>query len=148
MLFNQVLNRFVTESHELKRVPYSREVSLEKQLGMFADAMWEPTRNPIWLGLMKVISTSPDVVETVLARVNQEEDTLASWLRAAHEDQRVVVENPEFVASVFWAMLSGAFMMPAIFSQPLKPRQAAAMKAELVHMFLTKYVAPPTKRKS
>lgn len=45
-------------------------------------------------------------------------------------------------------MLSGAFMMPAIFSQPLKPRQAAAMKAELVQMFLTKYVATPTKGKT
>lgn len=139
-LFHAVLDRFMSESHKLKQVRYASDQTLASQLGLFADAMWEPTRNRIWLGLMKVITTSPAVVGRVLARVEQQEDTLVTWLEAAADDGRLRVEDATFTAGVFWAMLSGAFMMPAIFAEPLKPREAKAMKTELVAMFLARHV--------
>ncbi len=138
-LFGAVIQRFMSESRELKLVRYCPETSLEVQLGLFADAMLGPTRNPTWLGLMRVMTTSPAVVTEVLAQVNREEDTLATWLRAAAADGRLEVPSPELTASAFWAMLSGAFLMPAIFAEPLPDEHAEPLKDELIQMLLARY---------
>ena len=39
----------------------------------------------------------------------------------------------------FWVMLSGAFLMPAIFAAPVPERRAEAIQDELVGMFLAHY---------
>jgi TetR/AcrR family transcriptional regulator of autoinduction and epiphytic fitness len=138
-LFGAVVQRFMSESQALKRVPYRPDESLSTQLDQFAYAMLELTRNPIWLGLMRVITTSPAMVTAILDQVEREEDTLATWLRHAAADERVKVPDPELVARAFWAMLSGAFLMPAIFAAPVPEPEAAALQRELVAMFLARY---------
>ncbi len=143
VLFQEVLSRFMSESRSLKQIAYAHEVCLEDQLDRFADAMIAPARDPIWRGLMKVITTSPAVVGEVLAQLDQEEDTLERWLCAATAAGRLRVEDPALAARALWAMFSGAFLMPAIFAEPLSCAETEAMKRELVQMFLSKYSAPP-----
>lgn len=143
-LFREVLDQFLSASRELKQIPYEPGASLEDQLGQFADAMLAPAQDPTWRGLMKVITTSPAVIGGVLERLEQEEDTLAQWLRGAVADERLWIADPVLAARAFWAMLSGAFLMPAIFAAPPPPAEAEALKHELVQMFLARYARPPS----
>jgi TetR/AcrR family transcriptional regulator of autoinduction and epiphytic fitness len=139
-LFGQVIQRFMSDAQRLKRVRYEADKGLESQLAQFAHAMRQPTRDPIWLGLMRVITTSPAVVDEVVTQVSREEDTLAVWIRAANADGRLAAPDPDLAAQAFWAMLSGAFLMPAIFATPVPETQAERIQEELVGMFLARYL--------
>jgi TetR/AcrR family transcriptional regulator of autoinduction and epiphytic fitness len=139
-LFGQVIQRFMSDAQQLKRVRYEADKDLESQLAQFAHAMRQPTRDPIWLGLMRVITTSPAVVDEVVTQVSREEDTLAVWIRAANADGRLAAPDPDLAAQAFWAMLSGAFLMPAIFATPVPETQAERIQEELVGMFLARYL--------
>jgi len=139
-LFGQVIQRFMSDAQQLKRVRYEADKGLESQLAQFAHAMRQPTRDPIWLGLMRVITTSPAVVDEVVTQVSREEDTLAVWIRAANADGRLAAPDPDLAAQAFWAMLSGAFLMPAIFATPVPETQAERIQEELVGMFLARYL--------
>lgn len=146
VLFGAVLHRFMADSQALKRVAYDPKLGLRSQLDRFVFAMRQPTRDPIWLGLMKVVSSTPALVEQVIARLDQEEDTLVAWLHAAHEDGRVRVPDPELAAKVFWGMCSGAFLMPAIFASPVPEDEAEALQQEMVAMFLLRYATGSRRR--
>ena len=65
----------------------------------------------------------------------------ANWtaLKAATADGRLQVARPALVAKTFWGMLSGVFLLPAIYDAPPSAREATAMKKELVQMLLAKY---------
>lgn len=143
ILFREVVDRFMRQSHELKEIPYDPRASLAPQLGRFAESILELTRNEQWLGLTKVMTAvtvrQPGFVAETLARSGQPEDTLERWLRAASADGRMKVRNPALTARTFWAALSGAFLMPAIYMAPLPAGEANAVKKELIEMLLAKY---------
>ena len=144
-LFRAVLERFFEEIMELKQIKYDPKKSLEAQLSDFADAKIEITKNPSWLGLLKVATavfiTNPDVALETIQRTEDAEDTLAQWLEAATGDRRMEVDNTKLAAEAFWAMVGGAFFWPSIFFGPMKAKEADEMKKELVGIFLAKYRA-------
>lgn len=143
VLFRAVIDRFLLESHALKEIPYQPKRSLAFQLDRFADAIVDLTRNPRWLGIVKVMTSvvvvQPGLVMESMARVNIQEDTLETWLREATRDGRLRVRNPALAARTFWAALNGAFLMPAIYVGPLPQEAIEATKKELVQLLLAKY---------
>jgi TetR/AcrR family transcriptional regulator of autoinduction and epiphytic fitness len=142
-LFQEVLNRFMDETSKLKQIIYSEKRSLESQLSDFADAKLAVANNPSWLGLMKVtvgvFITQPDLSVAIMARAEDLEDTLATWLKDATEDGRLEVKNPKLAADIFWSMVGGAFFWPSIFLGPMKPDKTDTMKKELIKTFLARY---------
>ncbi|MBU2548404.1 MAG: TetR/AcrR family transcriptional regulator [Proteobacteria bacterium] len=142
-LFREALNRLIGEAVALKQIKYDPKRSLEAQLGDFANAKMEIMKNPSWLGMMKVTTgvfiSNPNLVKETMMRAEDEEDTLAAWLREAHEDGRLNVPNPGLAADAFWAMVGGAFFWPAIFLGPMKAGEAKTLKKELIEMFLCRY---------
>jgi TetR/AcrR family transcriptional regulator, regulator of autoinduction and epiphytic fitness len=146
VLFREVVDRFLEQSQELKEIPYDPGRSLASQLARFADAILALTSNDQWMGLTRVMTgvtiQQPGFVAETLARRGQEHDSLESWLRAAAADGRMRVSNPALAARTFWAALSGAFLMPAIYVAPLPAREANAVKKELIDLLLAKYASP------
>jgi TetR/AcrR family transcriptional regulator of autoinduction and epiphytic fitness len=145
VLFRAVIDRFLQQSHELKEVPYQPERSLGSQLNRFADAIVELTRNPEWLGIVKVMTSvvvvQPGLVMESMARVNTNEDTLETWLKDATQDGRLRVKNPALVAQAFWAALNGAILMPAIYVGPQPKAATDSLKKELIRWLLAGYEA-------
>jgi TetR/AcrR family transcriptional regulator of autoinduction and epiphytic fitness len=143
VLFRAVIDRFLLRSHELKQVPYSPDQSLGSQLNRFADAIVDLTRNPEWLGIVKVMTSvvvvQPGLVVESMARVHANEDTLETWLKEASRDGRLRVKNPALAAQAFWAALNGAFLMPAIYVGPLPKAATDALKKELIRCLLARY---------
>lgn len=145
LLFRAVVGRFLRQSHELKQIQYDPRKSLSAQLGRFADSIIDITRRDEWLGLVKVMTSltvvQPDLVASTMASVHDERDSLEAWLEAATTDGRLRVKQPALVARTFWAALSGAFLMPAIYVAPLPTKEASAIKAELIAMLLARHGA-------
>jgi TetR/AcrR family transcriptional regulator, regulator of autoinduction and epiphytic fitness len=143
VLFQAVIGRFLQQSHALKQIQYEPRKSLSAQLGRFADSIIDLTRNPEWLGLVKVMTSltvvQPELVASTMAGVHDERDSLEVWLEAATADNRLRVKQSALVARTFWAALSGAFLMPAIYLAPLPPQEANAVKQELIAMLLARH---------
>lgn len=142
-LFRAVLERFMQEIMELKKIRYDPRRSLEEQLASFANAKLEISMNPSWLGLLKVTTgvfiTHPELAQETVQRTAAAEDSLVAWLKAACGDGRMKVEDTTLAAEAFWAMVGGAFFWPAIFFGPMQPEAASAMKQELIRIYLAGY---------
>ena len=142
-LFRAVLERFMGEVQALKQISYDPKRSLVAQLGDFADAKLEVSRNPAWLGLMKVTTTvfitNPDLAVQTVQQAEDGEDTLVAWLKAATADGRLKVSNTTLAAEAFWAMVGGAFFWPSLFFGPMKSKEASRLKNELIQMFIARY---------
>ena len=142
-LFRAVLERFFDEIMELKQIKYDPQKALETQLSDFANAKIEISKNPSWLGLLKVATavfiTNPEVALETIQRTEDAEDTLVQWLEAASDDGRLEVANTKLAAEAFWAMVGGAFFWPSIFFGPTKANQADELKKELIGIYLAKY---------
>ena len=83
----------------------------------------------------------PQLVASTMVGVHDERDSLEAWLEAATADGRLRVKHPALVARTFWAALSGAFLMPAIYLAPLPQEEANAVKQELIAMLLARHGA-------
>ena len=144
-LFLAVLERFMGEMHALKQIKYSHQRSLAAQLADFANAKLEISKNPAWLGMMKVTTTvfitDPELAKKTVQQAEEGEDTLVTWLEAAKADGRLEIRNTKLAAELFWAMVGGAFFWPSIFFGPLNSRHSGAMKKELIQIFLARYKA-------
>lgn len=142
-LFQAVFDRLVQETLKLKRIEYSSGRSLEEQLGEFAEAKIAVSRNPAWLGLMKismaVFISRPELAEETARKTEGFENALAKWLKAATEDGRLDVRDPDLASEVFWAMVGGAFFWPAIIHGPMAEERADGLKGELIGTFLARY---------
>jgi TetR/AcrR family transcriptional regulator, regulator of autoinduction and epiphytic fitness len=142
-LFQAVIDRFTMEMHFLKQIRYDSSRGLAEQLGDFADAELALTNNPTWMGFIKVLLIvfirDPKMALKSMAKYSNSEDTLVTWLKEAAQDGKLIIENPQLSAKVFWSMLGGAFTWPAVYQGYLDPKLAQALKTELIKTFLSRY---------
>ena len=66
-------------------------------------------------------------------------DSLAEWIQCAVDDKKLSCENPAMAAKVFGAMVSGAFVWPAMYQRYLDPKTIEPVKKELIETFLCRY---------
>jgi TetR/AcrR family transcriptional regulator of autoinduction and epiphytic fitness len=146
-LFKAVVDRFMTEVAELKRIPYDPDRSLEDQLGQFAAAKLSVLDNPAWMGLMRVglgvMVRDPELAHASLAQAQTGESHLVRWLQDATADGRLNVPDPELASEVFWAMVSGVYMWPHLLEQAKNRTHLEALRREIVEMFLARYRQVP-----
>jgi len=64
---------------------------------------------------------------------------LAEWIQCAVDDKKLSCENPAMAAKVFGAMVSGAFVWPAMYQRYLDPKTIEPVKKELIETFLCRY---------
>jgi TetR/AcrR family transcriptional regulator of autoinduction and epiphytic fitness len=143
LLFEAVVEQFMTEASALKAIPYDPEKSLEEQLTEFAKAKMKLLDDPAWMGLMKVglgvFVRDPELAKRSLAQAEDGENHLALWLQAGVEDGRLAVENPALAAQVFWAMIAGALFWPQVIQGAMDPGLEEILRAELVETFLARH---------
>lgn len=142
-LFHAVIDTLLGELSTLKQISYDASRSLEEQMEQFADAKLASVRNPSWLSLTKVVLSvfirEPELAQETIARAKLGEDVLVTWLRAAEKDGRLEVGNVELAAQLFWAMMTGTFIWPMVFTGPLDDKTTVSLKEELIRMFLCRY---------
>lgn len=145
-LFQAVIDQFGQEMYSLKLIIYDAARTLEEQLSEFVDAELAVVNNPTWMGLIKVLLTvfirSPELAQKAMARHTTSEDSITVWVRAAARDGKLSIEDPSVAASVFTAMLGGAFTWPAIYRGGLDPKIIPALKKEIIDTFLFRYRKP------
>lgn len=142
-LIEAAFNRFLKEAFESKNIEYKPDVSLEIQLGDFADTTIMLTENPRKLSLMRVTLSAfishPELAERAVIFSDAQEDGLIDWLMKATKDARLKVDNPKLAAESFWSLFAGTFFWAPIVRGPVGKIQGKILKEEFIQLFLSRY---------
>lgn len=142
-LIEEAFTRFLLEAFEAKKIEYRPNSSIEEQLGEFAETKMQVAEDPKNLGLMRVtlgaFITHPHMAKKALSLADSQEDGLVVWLKAAHEDERMKIDNANLAAEVFWSLFSGAFFWPPILMGPVAKSERDKLKKEFIEVFISRY---------
>ena len=144
-LFQAMIERFIEELIEVKRISYTKDISIKEQLLSFINNKLQMANNPKWLSVMKISTAvfiaNPNLAHQTMENISELECIFFNWLKAAVEDNKLKIDNIEAAATIFNSMVSGTFFWPTIIGTPLPEQMLDVMKHEIVDTFLEKYGA-------
>lgn len=142
-LFQEVVAGFLDEQRLLKRIVYDSAATLEEQLAAFANAELFLINSPTRLGLSRMLTSvfirDIDYARMTRAKYASPHEPFIQWLIAAHEDNRLHIDNPALAARVFYAMIEGALTWPALFQHGIDAEAVKPLLDELICTFVTRY---------
>lgn len=143
ILFQAVIEKAMGELLQLKQIPYDKDLSLDEQMEKFADAKLASVQDPSWLSLTKVVLSvfiqEPELAKETIAKAKSGEDSLVTWLEEAKKDGKIKIYDTKVAADLFWAMITGSFIWPMIFTGSLDEKTTKTVKKELILTFLSRY---------
>lgn len=142
-LFQALVDQFLTEMMSHRKLKYDRARPLAEQLDEFAEGELFFVNDPLRLGTSKILASvflhDMELGIKTKAKYSSDQDALIGWLRAAHKDKALKAPDPKLAARLFYAMIQGALTWPALFQGAL-PGNTAAIKKEIIEMFLARYI--------
>jgi TetR/AcrR family transcriptional regulator, regulator of autoinduction and epiphytic fitness len=142
-LFQAVVAKFLTEQQILKQIPYDPSRTIEDQLRAFANAELFLINSPSRLGLSRVLTSvfirDIDYARTTRAKYASPHEPFIEWLIAAHEGNKLRVDDPPLAARVFYAMIEGALTWPALFQQGGMTEDVSPLIDELLQTYIARY---------
>ncbi|MEM9160141.1 MAG: TetR/AcrR family transcriptional regulator [Verrucomicrobiota bacterium] len=138
-----VVAQLMAGQQEVRQITYSEVESLESQLVRFVDAQMYFVTDPKRLSIVRLLTTIFLQNEELRQEASQgekcEPDPLIEWLRAAHKDKRLKVEDPELMAKIFRGMIEGTINFPALYSPLQTADELKPTRDEIVALFLSRY---------
>jgi TetR/AcrR family transcriptional regulator of autoinduction and epiphytic fitness len=142
-LFQAVVARLFEESMALKQVAWDPNRPLEDQLSDFVRAKTLLSEDKAARCLTRVVLgvyiKQPELLQEVMARAAEDEDTLANWLREADQAGHLSVPNPELAAHMFGKMTAGVLFWPQLLEGQMDPDTRELLTCEVVQTFLARY---------
>jgi TetR/AcrR family transcriptional regulator of autoinduction and epiphytic fitness len=140
-----VIGELMAGQQEMKQIPYSKELSLESQLGRFVDAQMYFVTDPSRLAIIRLLTSiflqNQELRDEASKGDACPPDYLVSWLKAAKKDKRLKLKDPELAAKVFNGLVEGTINFPALYEPPKKASELKRIKKEIVALFLSRYAA-------
>ena len=142
-LFQAVVERLFEHVESLKEVEWDPERPLELQLADFARAKTLVAEDDSTLCLMRcvlgVFIKQPELVREAIERAADSENRLVRWLEQARAAGRIVVDDVEKAADLFWSMAGGVLFWPQLLDGRMDPEESERLTKEVVAMFLARY---------
>ncbi|WP_018693139.1 TetR/AcrR family transcriptional regulator [Algicola sagamiensis] len=126
-------------------ITYDPKQSLKQQLTNIAQQEVALLGSDAFLSLARITMaeaiTQPDRVAAIMAEVNALDSNFVTWLKAAHSDHRMTINDIEFAAEQFITLLkSFSFWPPLLLNQPTPTKAELNNKiSSVVDMFLNYY---------
>jgi TetR/AcrR family transcriptional regulator of autoinduction and epiphytic fitness len=138
-----VIGDLMAGQSELAQVVYSKGESLESQLGRFVDAQIYFVTDPTRLSLVRLLTSiflrNEELREEASKGNNCQLDQLITWIKAAREDNRLKLEDPQLAAQVFRGLMEGMINFPALYSPLKTAAELKPIKDEAISVFLCRY---------
>jgi len=142
-LFQAVVERLLAGSMSFKEVAWDPDRPLEEQLRDFVRSKTLLSEDQGARCLTRVVLgvyiRQPELLQEIITRANEDENTLATWLRQADRAGYLSVPEPELAAHMFGQMTAGALFWPQLLQGPMEPARRELLTREVVLMFLARY---------
>jgi len=145
LLFDAILTQLLTLFTTSIRIIYQPEKSLSLQLTDIAQQELSLLSDPAFIDLAKVVMAeaihSPHRINEALAEVENRDGDLSSWITAAKKDGVLQVEDVDFAAIQFYALLKAFCFWPQVIQGQSFPdkNQQESIIASAVNMFIGLY---------
>ena len=124
-LFEAIIERLMTLFSTSVSVNYDPNVSLEDQLSQIARQEMNLLASSAFTDLARVCLAEsllrPELIDKAITEAQTGDGDLKSWLKAAHEDGRLAVDDLEFVSTQFFC-----FGQSVLFLASNDPGQAVS----------------------
>lgn len=147
LLFDAIIKQMLVLFTTAVSLQYEKDKPLADQLTDIAQQEIRLLGDPAFVDLAKVILAeamhSPERINQALAEVQQRDGDLGSWITAAVEDKKLKVNDIEFAATQFFALIKAFCFWPHIIqNQPFPDKaQQNVIVQSAVTMFLNEYSA-------
>ncbi len=146
-LLQAVIERLLAEKEKRKKIVYSHSRTLEEQLAKFANAELHFLTKPDYLAQVRMLAISlmsdpvlkARISEKTKGRLGSPHKKLIDWLKEAQKDGRIISENPPTIARIFYAMIEGGLVWPALFQPCQSMRMFRPFRDELIKTFLIRF---------
>lgn len=144
-LFAEIMERLWSRFPPTVDDPYRPEIGLREQLRELLDAKMASLcdQNCIDLARIAIGATvhSPDRAMVWVTRINEREETVTVWVRAAQKDGRLKAVDPGFAAGQLHALMKTFAFWPQVTLNEalLSPERQAEVVEGALDMFLSWY---------
>jgi TetR/AcrR family transcriptional regulator of autoinduction and epiphytic fitness len=145
LLFDAIISQMLTLFTSSVSIRYQSDVSLTLQLTDIAGQEINLLSDPAFVDLAKVIIAetihSPHRINEALAEVEERDGNLSCWITTAIADDALKVEDIEFAATQFFALIKVFCFWPQVIQgQPFPDKsQQIHIISSAVNMFLGAY---------
>lgn len=146
-LFAETIVQLFESSAALLELPYRSDVSLREQLTELMRLKMRTLEDQDFLDLARVaiaeVIHAPARALPVFTRLNEREEGVTAWIRAAQADGRLKAGDPAFAATMLQGQVKAFAFWPqvAMGAAPLAPSQQEPVIEAAVSMFLSYFGA-------
>ena len=146
-LFAETIVQLFQASAELLELPYRPDLPLREQLSELLRLKMRTLEQQDFLDLARVAISeaihAPERALPVFARLNQREEGVTAWIRAAQADGKLKAGDPVFPATMLQGQVKAFAFWPqvAMGAAPLGPEQQEPVIEAAVSMFLSYFGA-------
>ncbi len=146
-LFTETIVQLFERSAALLELPYRSDVGLRAQLTELVRLKMRTLEDRDFLDLARVAISeaihAPERALPVFARLNEREEGVTAWIRAAQADGKLKPGDPAFAATILQGQLKAFAFWPqvAMGAAPLAPAQQEPVIDAAVAMFLSYFGA-------
>jgi len=147
LLFDAILDKMITLFSTAVSIQYQSEKELTLQLIDIAEQEIALLSDAAFVDLAKVIMAemmhSPHRINKALAEVESRDGDLTSWIISAGADGKLTVNDAEFAATQFFALIKAFCFWPQLVQGQPFPEKAQQVKIinSAVAMFIGNYKA-------
>jgi TetR/AcrR family transcriptional regulator of autoinduction and epiphytic fitness len=142
-LFAETLVQLFASSAAKLDMPYDPARPLREQLTALVQQKIEMMGEPNFLDLARVAVAeaivSPERARPVIARINEREEGVSAWVRAAQADGKLKGNDPAFAAGMLHGQVKAMAFWPqvAMGAPALTPHERGVLLDAVVTMFLS-----------
>ena len=145
VLFVEIMHQLWEASREGEELAYRADRPLREQLLELVNLKLRLLNSAAFVSLARVAIAaaihSPERAQDMVARMNEREEGLTVWLRAAARHGRLKIDDPVFAAHQLHGLVKTFAFWPQItLGQPaLRPKERKRVAETAVDMFLSYY---------
>jgi TetR/AcrR family transcriptional regulator of autoinduction and epiphytic fitness len=146
-LFAETIVQLFQASAELLDLPYRSELGLREQLTELMRLKMRTLEDADFIALARVAMSeaihAPERARPIFARLNEREEGVTAWIRAAQLDGKLKAGDPAFAATILQGQLKAFGFWPqvAMGAAPITPGEAEPVIEAAVSMFLAYFGA-------
>ena len=146
-LFTETVVQLFQASAELLELPYRSDLGLREQLTELMRLKMRTLEDPDFIALARVAISeaihAPERARPIFARLNEREEGVTAWIRAAQLDGKLKAGDPVFAATMLQGQIKAFGFWPqvAMGAAPIDPTSAAPVIEAAVSMFLAYFAA-------
>lgn len=142
ILFQAIVDDFITHREEIKPIQYSQSIPIGDQLKEFLFAELYLIDDPVRRGLSRLL-TSTFLLNIDLGNeirgLYQTNRSFITWLNEAKKDNRLSFESAELTAHIFYGLIEGCMTWDALLTDGVSLQGTEDLLDEIIAVFIMRY---------